>query len=269
MHAGRIHVGLRWPRQPGRATGFTLIELLVVIAIIAILAGLLLPALSRAKEGGRTAVCRSNLRQLSLGVLMYADDHNDFLPWCGDVDRNRAPDWVWGGQPRDQTINRANWRRPPRSFGHHAEAGSVFPYVMNQTRVTPLSGQDHTDWYTNRFDVYRCPSTGELGRSLRVTYSMNGYLDRDDTLPRGVRFTAVRAPSNKLLLVNEDPRTMHNAAFHPGFGASAITGQLVMHNGRANLSFIDGHVESLRHQRVIEFLGDTRLMRQYFDPSAP
>jgi prepilin-type N-terminal cleavage/methylation domain-containing protein len=59
---------------------FTLIELLVVIAIIAILVALLLPALVGAKEAGRRASCRSSMRQLILGVMMYADDHEQSLP---------------------------------------------------------------------------------------------------------------------------------------------------------------------------------------------
>ncbi len=72
--------------------GFTLIELLVVIAIIAILAAILFPVFARAREKARQTSCLSNIKQLDLGVQMYAQDYDEFLPCV----QHRTTTWLWG-----------------------------------------------------------------------------------------------------------------------------------------------------------------------------
>lgn len=90
--------------MPFRKTGaFTLIELLVVIAIIAILAGMLLPALSKAKEKAKRTKCMSNLRQVGIACTMYAGDNNDSLPTMSYIDPTTGQRYV-GGWPWDMPI---------------------------------------------------------------------------------------------------------------------------------------------------------------------
>ena len=95
------HKRTRFLRRSG-GTGFTLIELLVVIAIIAGLAGLLLPALSRAKARAVQLKCLSNLKQLNLAMELYCLDNRDTTP-----DKTRCPARTFGGGTRNWT--KATW----------------------------------------------------------------------------------------------------------------------------------------------------------------
>src|SRR5881275_2168387 len=225
--------------------GFNAIELLVVIAIVAILAALLLPALTKAKEQGRSSICKNNMRQLTLAMVLYADDNNDYLPWPGDVDRNWQPDWIFGGQPETFTDDPERWKAP--EFGFHAESGSVFSYATGLPRILP-----HRDSYAGKFRIYRCPSTGLLGEALRVNFSMNEELDPTTDLtravPEGVKIANVISPMQKILLVNEDPVTMRNASFKPQ--GTALSGHFLVHDGRVNVGFIDAHLEAMKDRKV-------------------
>ena len=101
-----MEVGRKSTRQGPPA--FTLVEMLVVIAIIAILAGLLLPALAKAKEHGKRAKCMSNLHQIHTAVMMYVDENEDVMY---NVDGDIPNHGQWTSNPRSPVVLNPNHQR--------------------------------------------------------------------------------------------------------------------------------------------------------------
>jgi prepilin-type N-terminal cleavage/methylation domain-containing protein/prepilin-type processing-associated H-X9-DG protein len=224
--------------SPIRYRAFTLIELLVVIAIIAILAGMLLPALARAKAKGGSVACGNNLRQLQLSWLLYKDDFNDLLPpnelWDGNgaFPSSAKGNWVVGNAQRDLTF--AN-----------IQSGVLFPYARST-------------------GVYRCPSDQSLtiilpGQARTRSYTLNGDLGCSNPDPAWATRVMTKysqiaritiPPPTKLLVFIEE----HEKSIEDGFWESSFLGgpgdntwfslPAGRHNQGCNLSFADGHAEA-------------------------
>ncbi len=132
-----------------RSSAFTIIELLIVIAIIAVLTGLLLPAMSGAREEARRTVCRANLHQIGVAVLMYAERHNGIAPFEGNMGNT-----VWDGRRRVSV---------GRAFPYLGENPDAF-FCPSQQAFRP---NDPTSGRQN-FDV--------PGRACRGNYVLRGAL---------------------------------------------------------------------------------------------
>ena len=148
------HSGLR--RKTVDRNGFTLIELLVVIAIIAILASMLLPALSKAKVKAQGSACINNLRQISLGTTMYAEDNNESFHFVRD------------GNGVANAPNHGKWTRNPRT----------------QTELDPADGEAYWGIIYKRYmngkkELFRCPSARVVDswEETGINYGANWWLN--------------------------------------------------------------------------------------------
>ncbi len=228
--------------------GFSLIELLVVIAIIAIIASLLLPAISRSKEQGKRISCINNIRQLTLAWIMYADDHDGRL-----VPNN----WVY----------EANSEKP-LEFGNS--------WALGNTRIDPDLDNLRRGllWpYNPSTGIYRCPSDrsvveefvgdgkrgGEIRGKLRIrSYNMNGNINCDWNgtdpyyWPNIVRYSDIirPQPSGQFVFIEPNEKTVldgHFGLYPKSFWSNNrnwwIDAPADRHNQGVVLSFADGHAE--------------------------
>ena len=239
---------------------FTLIELLVVIAIIAVLAGMLLPALGKAKEMAHSASCQSNLRQLGMGMRMYTQENNDTYPELAYTNADsKKIHWT-------RTLIEGGYAAPsiflcPTAFPKYTTS---VVWLRTCVQLWPVADTqavyDRTDGYPFAYS----------------TYGLNNWLYPSQLDPtRSLKTAHYPNPSGKFLF--GDTRDKDNAAVGRyvgsawlGFNATQVGVISPVHNAgkTTNFCYMDGHVDNMKFSNPFQpytSLGNDETRLHYFN----
>lgn len=232
-------------------TGFTLIELLIVIAIIAILAAILFPVFARARENARRASCQSNLKQIGLGLLQYAQDNDERYPHC-IMEQPAGDTFESNGESISGSIA---WHLLIQPY---VKSLAVFTCPSNTKRTTRLNNTGSSA--ANFISVsYVCNGKGDVTSGLSIFYDWGGHAPMSraatgpyGTLLGGINLARIVSPA-EVLLVFENTHTSQGPYMNNYF--SLLSGQTVKmtnHVGMTNILFCDGHVKAMKPMSTLE-----------------
>jgi len=212
--------------------GFTLIELLVVIAIIAILAAILFPVFARAREKARQTSCLSNVKQMTLGFLMYAQDYDEYM------------------SPRYYRID------PAVAGGPHWPQ-LIEPYVKNNQVYQCPSARANSYGYNDGTLAYRSLADAIRPAELVILCDVKRAWNASGGLSWALRVGRPSQFSNPPLIPDNDDDDM------PLEGDTAYVGRARgLHNGGANVGFLDGHA---KWSRTDQFFYGQSPTNKFFD----